>query len=130
MSFAERIIQGRLDRQVNELEMSARMSGQSFESLPLNSGDTTVEREVLPDGTKGSVLITTQEWGDFTGSTVVYNRYLLKDGQIVTDPAYLDREKRVKGLRKAKILARIAFGRVDHWDHESDFYGTVEEIED
>lgn len=130
MSFAEKVILGRLDHQVDELEMSARMSGQTFESLPLRSGDTTIEREVLPDGTKGQVRISTQEWGDLTGSLVVYNRYLLKDGQIVADPSYQQVERKIRGIRKAKILARIAFGRVDHWDRESDFYGTVEEIED
>ena len=130
MSFAEKVIQDRLDHQVDELEMSIRMSGQTFESLPLRSGDTTIEREVLPDGTKGHIRISTQEWDDLTGSLVVYNKYLLKNGQIVTDPSYQQTERKIKGIRKAKILARIAFGRVDHWDRESDFCGTVEEIEE
>lgn len=130
MSLAEKVILGRLDRQVDQLEVSTRMSGQTFESLPISSGDTTIEREVLPDSTRGQVHISTQEWGDLTGSLVVYNRYLLKDGQIVTDSAESHPEKQIKGIRKIKILARIAFGRVDHWDRESDFYRTAEEIEE
>ena len=28
-------------------------------------------------------------------------------------------------LKKASVLAKIAFGRVNHWDKESNFYGTV-----
>jgi hypothetical protein len=119
-TLAETIIQGRLDRQFNELETSLRLSGKILESLPLGLGDTTIDREVLPDGVRGQVRISTQE-----GQSS--NRYLLKDGQIVTDSAYGDNERQVKYFQKIKILARIAFGKVDHWDRESDFYGTFDE---
>jgi hypothetical protein len=130
MSFTESIVQSRLNREAGELEMSERMSGETFESLPLRAGDTTLEREVLPDGAKGQIRICTQEAEDILRTSVVYNRYLLKDGQIVTDPGHRGAERRVRGFKKAKILARIAFGRVDHWDSESDFYGTVEEFDE
>jgi hypothetical protein len=126
-TISERIIQGRLDRQTEELEMSLRASGQTFESLPLSLGDTTIEREVLPDGTRGDVRICTQESKGLTGSVVVYERFQLKDGQIVTDPSYGEVEQRIKGFRKFRTLAKIALSRVDHWDRESDFYGIAEE---
>lgn len=126
MSFAEFVIQGRLRRNVNELEMSRRITGAIFESLPLRPGDTTLEREVLPDGSRGLVQIDTQEGH----SRVVYNSYLLKDGQLVTNLDDGRPERKVRGIRKAKILTRIALGRVDHWDRESDFFGCVEESDE
>ena len=127
MNLTEVIIQGRLDRQVDELETSHRLSGQTFESLPLKLGDTTIDRELLSDGTKGQVRICTQEVQGLMGSVVIYRNYLLKDGNIITDSSYGGEERKLRGFRKAITLAKIAFSKVDHWNRESDFYGTYEE---
>jgi hypothetical protein len=126
-TLAENIIQGRLDRQTQELEMNQSLSGQTFEALPLSLGDTTVEREVMADGTRGQVRISTQEVQGFLSGTVVYKRYILQDGEITTDPTCVDIPKPITGFRKFKLLAKVAFGKVDHWDKESDFFGNVEE---
>jgi hypothetical protein len=91
-TLAENIIQGRLDRQTQELEMNQSLSGQTFEALPLSLGDTTVEREVMADGTRGQVRISTHEVQGFLSGTVVYKRYILQDGEITTDPTCVDLE--------------------------------------
>lgn len=124
MNLAEKIIHGRLDRQTDELETSQNMSSQVFESLPISWSDTSIRREILPDGTRGAVRICTQESQSLMSGGIIYRRYILKGGEIVTDEGYRQEdEKRVRGFKRAKLLAKIAFGKVDHWDLESDFHG-------
>jgi len=122
-TFTERIIEGKMALLNDELETSLRMTGQTFESIKLGLGDTSLQREVLPDGSKGSITVSTQEFDDLFGSFVTYQNYVLaKVGDLVPDTQFGERS--VGKIRKAAVLAKIAFGRVNHWDIESDFDGT------
>ena len=127
-TFTESIVQGRMAKLNSELETSLRMSGKTFESVTLGLGDTTLEREVLEDGTYGEIKISTKENDDLLGSSVTYQKYVLTGGEITPDTRF--GERTVGKLRIATVLAKVAFGRVDHWDKESDFYGSfIDEVE-
>jgi len=125
-TISSAIIEGRLDRYADELETSLRYSGQIMESLPLSLGDTSIQREILSDGSRGDVTITTQEWDDPSGRMVTYRRYALKDGRLFRADFGED-ERPIGKIRTVQLLAKIAFGKVDHWDRESDYYGVEEE---
>jgi len=127
-TVTQSIIEGKMARLNAELETGLRMSGQTFESVTLGLGDTTLKREVLPDGLRGEIQISTQENDDLMGSSVTYQNYLLVRGGLIPDDRY--GERNVGMLKKASVLAKIAFGRVNHWDKESDFYGTVIDLDE
>lgn len=127
-TFTEKIVQGKMNILSAELETSLRLSGNIFESVTLGLGDTTLQREVLSDGSSGDIKISTQENDDLLGSSITYRNYVLSDGELVADSLY--GERTVGPLRKVLVLAKIAFGRVNHWDAESDFYGISNEEEE
>lgn len=127
-TFTEKIVQGKMNQNTDELETSSRLSGNIFESITLGLGDTTLQRQVLPDGSRGEIKISTQENDDLLGSSTTYRKYVLIGGEIVPDAEYGERQ--VGSIRKAIVLAKIAFGRVNHWDAESEFHGTFSEEEE
>ena len=127
-TVAEIIVEGRMSQLNSELETSLRLSGKTFESATLGLGNTTLQREVLADGSRGEIRISTQENDDLLGGSVTYQNYVLTRGELIPDAHF--GERTVGRLRKATLLAKIAFGRVNHWDKESDFYGTAIEYDE
>jgi hypothetical protein len=126
-TFTQNIVEGKMDKLNTELETSLRMSGEVIESLTLGLGDTTIEREVLPDGSRGEITISTQENDSISGHSVTYRKYVIAEGELVHDTRF--GERTVGKYRKVTVLAKIAFGRVNHWDLKSDFYGTAIEYD-
>ena len=127
-TVTETIVEGRMSQLNSELETSLRLSGKTFESVTLGLGNTTLQREVLADGSRGEIRISTQENDDLLGGSVTYQNYVLTGGELIPDAHF--GERTVGRLRKATLLAKIAFGRVNHWDKESDFYGTAIEYDE
>lgn len=120
--LTEVIIHNKIERGINELETSTRINGAIIECLPLNLGDTSISRPILPDGSRGPISISTKEARNLDMSHVVYERYKIIDGKLVTDPDYnFGESKRIIPFRRIKLLAKIALGRVNHWEMESDY---------
>jgi hypothetical protein len=121
----ESIIAGRLYRDSDEIETNLMYGGAIIQTLPLKCS-TTLSREVMPDGTYGPIKISNLEsMGIFSGSSV-YMHYMLVDGKLVYDRDYLDVDIEPTIIRRLSLLAKIAISRVDHWEKETDFYGTYE----
>lgn len=127
-TLSRNIIESKMARLNDELETTVSLSGAVYESVNLGLGDTTLKREVLSDGSRGEIQISTQENDDFMGSSITYRNYLLVRDGLVPDARY--GERTVGILKKASVLAKVAFGRVNHWDRESDFYGTTVEYDE
>lgn len=127
-TIAEKIIHGKMERSTNEIETNVMVSGRIFESLPLGLGDTTLSREVLSDGSRGDIEISTQENDSILGNSITYQKYVLKGGDLLPDTRY--GERTVSKIRATTVLAKVAFGRVNHWDKETTFHGTMVEDEE
>lgn len=126
--FTESLIERKVANNEADLEMYRVVTGTVYERLPLNLGSTTLSRVVETDGTRGPILINTME--DVNIARTEQRNYILKDGKLVTDSTYdFDNEgvKSIKFKSRVKLLFKVLFGKPDHWDRETDFYGCIEE---
>lgn len=118
----------KMDRLEDEREGQLAITGQQFESLPL-SGDLTLRREVT-GGTQGNPIKMTYQTGNLSGTSAWYETITTTpEGRVVYEyDAYgHSKGERLSGFRRAIIAIKLLKGRPDHWDKESDFYGSCEE---
>jgi hypothetical protein len=104
MSLLEWFIMKRMDASTKRLEKVVLYPNRSVEFLTLRLGDTSIEREVFSDGSKGNIRIDTQEAQDILGAYMMYVRYIFADGKLVLDPGYRDNDNQDASLFRRLLL--------------------------
>ena len=120
----------KMERLVAETELQQSVSGQLFEYLPL-SGDISLRREMLTDGTTGAIEISYPVTSGLGfGICSWYEKVQINPmGEVKHSLGTVNHREGepLSGFRRAILTVKLIKGKPDHWDRESDFYGTIDE---
>jgi hypothetical protein len=113
MNIVETIIDRKLSSHENSLRTYTDHFGGNHETLNLGVSRTELSREILPDGSRGELRITTNESDDLFAGGITGKNYVLHEGQIIINPNMTGGQIwPVERFRVLTTLAKIALGRV------------------